>query len=697
MDTLVRHALMPADVQERKALERFDPYELRARGLDEPLMPYEFGRALFHLDQRRGFKSNRKTDSDEKETGQIKQGVSELDRRLGESGARTLGEFLYRRKRKKKPLRVRPGVGFYPARAMYEREFDVLWDAQAPHHPRLSGAAREDVRDALFFQRPLRPVDPGNCELDPEDARAPLALPLSQRFRMYQELNNLRIRSFGQSERRLGVEERDKLFASLQRQKTLSFGKMRKLLGAGSDIRFNLEDEKRKALNGDKTGTDLAAKDIFGPRWWDFDAARQDEIVEAILAAEDEDALALCAESDWGLDDVAAARLARVRLVQGYGRLGRRAMSKIVPLLASKTEEEVDPETGEIRDVPITYAEAGELAGYHHSDRRPDELREALPYYGEALRRYTAGGSDRAQDPDEKRFGKLANPTVHVGLNQLRKVVNAVTEAYGRPREIVVELARELKQGRQRRREVMQEQAANVRRNERIAKEIEALGELVSGENIRRYKLWEELGEVHDRRCVYTGEAISGRMIFTAEVDIDHILPFHRTLDDSMANRTLCLRRANRDKRDRTPHEAFGHDPQGYDYQAILRRAESPPRNKRWRFAPDAMERFEEKHDFIARQLTDTAYLARVAKQYLTHVCPANKVWVSPGRLTALLRGKWGLNDLLPDSNWGPIRRTRRTARTTATTRSTPSSSASPTVGFCSASRAPPRRPASGW
>ncbi len=228
MNALVRHGLMPPAPEKRKALERLDPYELRARGLDESLTPFEFGRALFHLDQRRGFKSNRKSDIDEKEVGKVRQAVTELQRRLAESGARTLGEFLYRRLRKGKTARARPGIGFYPSRAMYEAEFDALWATQAPHHPELTDAAREEIRETLFFQRPLKPVEPGNCELDPSDKRAPLALPLTQRFRMYQELNNLRLIMPDRTERRLTIEERDRLFTKLGCQKTLSFNAMRK-------------------------------------------------------------------------------------------------------------------------------------------------------------------------------------------------------------------------------------------------------------------------------------------------------------------------------------------------------------------------------------------------------------------------------------------------------------------------------------
>jgi len=38
-----------------------NPYEIRAKALDEKLTPSEFGRAMLHLGTRRGFLSNRKT------------------------------------------------------------------------------------------------------------------------------------------------------------------------------------------------------------------------------------------------------------------------------------------------------------------------------------------------------------------------------------------------------------------------------------------------------------------------------------------------------------------------------------------------------------------------------------------------------------------------------------------------------------
>ena len=72
IDALVESELMPSGNEDRCTVAQMDPYALRARGLDEKLKLYEFGRAIFHLNQRRGFKSNRKRDADDSETGAIK-------------------------------------------------------------------------------------------------------------------------------------------------------------------------------------------------------------------------------------------------------------------------------------------------------------------------------------------------------------------------------------------------------------------------------------------------------------------------------------------------------------------------------------------------------------------------------------------------------------------------------------------------
>ena len=53
--------------------------------------------------------------------------------------------------------------------------------------------------------------------------------------------------------------------------------------------------------------------------------------------------------------------------------------------------------------------------------------------------------------------------------------------------------------------------------------------------------------------------------------------------------------------------------------------------------------------DFTSRQLNDTRYISKEAKNYLSKIC--KNVMVSPGQATSNLRQKWGMNNILNDEN----------------------------------------------
>lgn len=651
MAALVRHGLMPNDEIQRKALEGLDPFELRARGLDEALTPHELGRAIFHLNQRRGFQSNRKTDpGDGDEAGKIRAAANKLTSAMEKAGARTLGEYLHGLHADGKPVRARlHGEGakaeydLYPQRDMIAAEFDALWQAQTTYHAALlTDQAQQDIADILLFQRALRPVRPGRCTFEPADERAPKALPAWQELRILQDLNHLTVSEAGQAARPLTLDERNTLAGALlqpPQNGKITFDRLRRLLKVPATVMFNLESEKRKHLDGDKTAAILSTKSRFTKAWHDIDRANQNAIVERLLIDQDEAAVVAWLTAEWGLDTEQATAVSRAALPDGHGMLGRTAIHKILPHLLTTV---------------MSYDKAVAAEYPSHSDFRDGEIFDRLPYYAKVLDRHVAFGTGEPDDPEEKRLGRLANPTVHIGLNQLRRVVNAIIRKHGAPDQIVIELARELKQGLEERRRVEREQAENQQKNDRRREQLHELGQADTGENRLRLRLWEELNpdEPHNRRCVYTGEQISIERLFSPEVEIEHLLPFSRSLDNSFTNKTVSLRRANRDKGQRAPYEAFGHNPTGYDWQAISERAANLTKGKRWRFAPDAMDRYENnERDFLDRHLTDTQYLSRLSREYLSKVCDPNKVWVTPGRLTALLRGKWGLNSLLSDHN----------------------------------------------
>jgi CRISPR-associated endonuclease Csn1 len=659
MSALIDLGFFPRDEAARKALDNFDPYELRAKGLDQRLRPEEFARAIFHLNQRRGFKSNRKTDKADNESGALKGAIKRMREGLAAENLRTVGEWLFKRHSERRPVRARyretrvqredgktrilKSYDLYIDRAMVEREFDLLWAKQAEYDPaRFVEAARLQLKGILFHQRPLRPVKPGRCTLIPDEERAPLALPTVQQFRVYQELNNLAILTSDAREQFLNLEQRNTLAKALNESSKRTFTQIARALKLGGSVKFNLEDSKRDHLKGNMTAAVLADDKRFGGSWHDFPLERQDEIVTALLQEEDESALIRWLMLEFGFDEERADRIANAPLPDGYGNLSRLALSKVLP---------------ELKRTVVTYDKAVVAAGFashsalSHGEQTGEVLLAELPYYGEPLQRHVGFGTGDPNDPPEKRFGRIANPTVHIGLNQLRKVVNALIKRYGNPSEIIVEVTRELKQSRERRIEIQREQAVRQVQNEKWKVELQPLlGREATANDLQRMKLWVELNikDATDRRCPYTGEQISLTRLFSNEVEIEHILPFSRTLDDSLNNKTVALRQANRDKGNRTPFDAFGQSTAGYDYAAILARASNMPKDKAKRFAADGYERWlREDKDFLARALTDTAYLSRVAREYLSLATAPNKVRAIPGRLTALLRGKFGLNDVL--------------------------------------------------
>lgn len=690
---LVQFGLMPEDASKRQSLSQLDPYELRLKGLDHRLEAHELGRALYHLVKRRGFQSSRKTKGDqENESGKINSAIARTREAIAAAGCQTLGEYLARQHAERKPVRARTGIDgeylFYSQRALVAEEFDALWAAQAPFHPDIcTSNAHDYLYDTLLFQRPLKPVEPGRCPFEPDQPRIPQCSPIFQRFRLLQDLNHLRIRQ-GNDERPLSLAERNVLLNLLSGDRSLvTFSKLGKAISLPRDAKFNFDskDGKRKGLVGDATAPIAAA---IGSEWRGLSDTQREALAMLIEMASDDEILRdalrkipgnldkirkiirsnnsperiapwLEAIAQWphALDEDQINKLVAVSLPEDYSSLSRKAIEKITARL------EVDV---------INYDKAVVSAGYQsHSDFYTGEIFDRLPYYGRVLTGYVSPHPRRHEvsfAPDdrkpsemysvEKYYGKIANPTVHVGLGQLRLIVNEAIRRWGPPQEIIVELAREFGMSGQRRRDLISEQSENQDRNERLNAELRKLGQRENRENRHRLLLWKEQGQndALDHYCVYSGQRLSLSQLFSSDVEIDHILPFSRSLDDSLSNKVLCSARANRNKRNQTPYEAFSHSPAGYGWEDIEARASRLPPNKAKRFNEGALEAFLGDRNFLDRHLTDTAYLSRVARQYLVAVCPPNKVWVATGRLTGMLRKAWGLNDILNPDGGGKNR-----------------------------------------
>lgn len=668
-EALLEAGLLPQDEAERnRVVDELDPYELRARALDEKLTPHEIGRALFHLAHRRGFKSNRKalfaeldrldprvrefvarpeTDDEEgreelskeekKEQSKTLKEIAELRQNIQNSGCRTLGEYLFRLNSGRAPHERVRARERRTDRAMYEEEFEAIWEAQQPHYPdMLTDGMRAKLFQAIFYQRPLRKpyvlrrvklpdgtealkLKPrstvGRCQFERHHRRADRALLLSQEFRIWQDLSHIEVLTDNQEGWRfLTLDERRKVAAALEGKEKLTWTQFRKVLGLTAEARINFEvDGGKKEFVGNIT--DVRLRRIVGDEWNTWPRERKDKLVEALLTIDDKAALVkhLLEHPMWRFDPRTAYRLSILQLPSGVMSLSARAMDRILFGPKQKGGGERIPGFGLMNGQ--NYHDACQAAGY----LRADQIEQAL--------------SEKLERPLPTR-----NPVVDHALHQVRKLVNAIIREYGRPDAATVEMARDMKLNREQRERILRENRENREQREWAIMKAKELGiEEPSADQI----LWLRLLKECNYTCPYTGKPITERSLLTGDFEIEHIIPYSRCLDDSYMNKTLCQTEFNRHtKRGKTPYELFSGDEQKYG--EVKLRIKDFPKPKRARF--EQIEVDTEK--FVARQLNDTRYICRATKDYLKQVIP--EVDVSRGGATAALRHVWGLNGMLP-------------------------------------------------
>ena len=660
------NGLFPLNKEEAAALKAMDPYRLRALALDHVLAPYELGRALFNLSCRRGFLSNRKSPPDEasatqkSETGEKvsqNQMIKNLQEEIHSSGCRTLGEWLYKKADTQGGKRFIPGrSSYYPSRQLYEDEFEAIRQKQS-EDDLFCDVDWDAIAREIFFQRPLRPQKRGVCEQLEGEVRTFKAMPSSHKKRILQEVANLRFVDAGK-EKPLSPEQFEKMVSLLEAKRKVPFKAIRKALALPDTATFNLErGGVRDDLKGNTTAVLLRKQEYFGSLWDHLTLEVQDKIVQTMIEADkDEDVLAALKEKE-----LASLTEKQRRAIAGeagsFLEGGTTALScKMQELLVAEMQAAHDAgeePLGEWEALERVKRKADKL-GVKFRDKGVAQC-DLLPYYAQALPEAVVGAQDATEDAggkpltDEQRWGKIANPTVHAALNQTRVVVNALIRRYGKPAQVAVELGRDLKASRDAKAARSKLIRDNQKRNDDINTKLRDVHNIQYPNRSDRvkYKLWEELAPAGEPRCcLYCGKAIAGAELFGPDIEVEHILPFGRTLCDAAWNKTVSHKRCNAVKGDKSPFEAFGSNPQGFSWDGIQARAASlRDYNKRSCFTPSAMQRFEKDSGFIARQLTDNAYIARIALRYLKAVCC--NVWSVNGGMTKLLRDKWNIDSIL--------------------------------------------------
>lgn len=616
-EALITAGLFPQEEQQLTELMQTDPYELRKKGLTHKLTLNEFGRALYSLSQRRGFKSNSKTDrKDQKATEGLIAEINQLQSEIETDGHTTLGEHFSEQLEAGNPVR-----GRHTLRAMYLREFELLWNTQARYYPdilteQLKTQLNNPVetegwihKGLIFGQRKMywKKSTIGKCELEPKEVRCEKSDRLAQQFRLYQEVNNLRLIEAG-TERCLSDEERETLLDYLSTGKERSFDQIRKKLELYQSTKFNLEAGDRKKLLGMPVDALLAHKDIFTRKWHQRLDQEKTDIVRFILDNDDDpDVIRDQALNHWGLDEEATHSLQKIDLTEGRANYSRKAIEKLLPFLKDGL-----PLTG-TKDTKNALHEAG----YLRPDQRKQTRTKQLPV------------------PLD-----IPNPIVKQALHELRKLVNTLIREYGTPDAIHIEMARSVSGSATQREQMSKKMRERERERDVAANYLRQEGFQVSRNHIDRYLLWKEQGE----HCAYCDKNFSPRMMFDpeSEIEIDHILPRSRSLDNSWMNKVVCCRQCNSDKGNQTPLEWLPSISQDR-YESILLSAARLPYPKHQRFSQE----LSGLDDFIERSLTDTGYIASEVRKYVSRL--DTDVICTKGQLTAIYRRYWELNNILHD------------------------------------------------
>lgn len=593
-----------------------DPYSLRVRALDGRIETSEVGRALYHISKRRGFLSNRKSGTSN-EDGKVLGGIKQIREELESNGHRTLGELLNTKEKKRK---------YFTHRTMSEDEFEKIWETQkAFHADLLTDKLKSEIRKAIFYQRPLRSQRGliGKCTFEPDKKRCDMARQEAQRLRYWQDINNIQLQDpTTLNWRPLTDEEKRKLAAELEIKKEFTYkdGKisgLRKLLKIQPDVRINLEANEKK-IYGNKTA--CAFRKALGKKWDEYNDEEQNRLIEELFRIDNELALKKRLKEFWRFDDEQIEKLEGVwhQLEDGYSRLSLKAIRKVLPLMME--------------------------------GRRYDEAVSSV--YGDHRRQFGNEGYQKLQLPPKD----LRNPIVFKALCEVRKVVNAIIREYGRPDEIKIEMARDLKLTALQKERLQKQQNENKKANEFAEKFYREHFNLEnpSSTDKLKYRLWKESGE----RCPYTGKPIPAQALLDdGLVDIEHIIPYSRCFDDSYMNKTICDAKFNRErKKNQAPGEIFDRNSQ--EFFELIERVKDLPNGKRRKFelSREDLQKADSGGEWVGRMLSDTRYICREVRGYLRQLYPYSPdegkyVQVVAGGATANLRHVWHANAILSDGD----------------------------------------------
>ena len=645
-------------------LGKLELWGLRAKATFEQISLVELGRVLCHINQKRGYRTA-KSDFGDKKLGAHVQQVVDRYREIKEQGV-TVGQFMYNALCADDAFRCKECT--YP-RIAYVEEYDAIMACQKAFYPDvLTDECIAHIRDYIIFhQRPLKSCKHlvGRCELERCDVVvddsgrvrnqgpkvAPRSSPLFQACKIWESINNLNIHNRVNDTLHISLEQKQKIYDYMRVNEKLGAKELAKLLGVKHTEWF-CGKAAGKGLQGDTTyfaikkalGNNPKATELLRFELQVVDGAKVNtetgevtKVIDALFEHEplyqlwhtlysisDIEELHRILKIKFGVDDDAVVEaLCQIDFVKaGYSNKSSRAMRKILPYLQEGMQ----------------YYDAKIAAGYDDTSltKAQNEAREL---------------SERLL-PIQK--NELRQPVVEKVLNQLVNLVNALMCEYGRFDEIRVELARELKQSREERESATREITKNQKVNEAIAKRIsDKYGLTPTRSRIQKYKMCEETSET----CIYCGKPVGVKeFLLGFGVEVEHIIPRSVLFDDSFSNKACSCRACNKEKNNRTAYDYMSSKGEG-ELAAYIDRVNNLAESKRisnTKRKKLLMKAQDIPSDFIDRQLRESQYIAKKAKEMLLSIC--HNVYATSGSITDFVRHIWGWDEVLHTLNFNRYR-----------------------------------------
>jgi CRISPR-associated endonuclease Csn1 len=653
---LIDLAILPTE--EYFKLNALELYGLRNKAVNEQITLQELGRIFLHLNQKRGYKSSLKEENAaNKKEGEYVAAVKGRFNIIKDRGI-TVGQYFYEGLQSDIHYRIKEQI--FPREA-YINEFDVIWNNQKQYYKeQLTDDNFNKVRnEIIFYQRPLKSQKGlvSICEFEGKIRKnkegklvfvgpkvAPRSSPLFQITKIWESINIIKLKGKRGQEYEITLAQKNELFNYLDNNEKLSEAELFKILKLNKEDGYAGNSMTKNGIKGNETKAAINkiikglpnAKNLLkfelieNTKYVDFSTGEETErlMIDAsfekeplyqlwhcIYSISNDNDLIKALETKFNIPNEEAKQLAKLDFTkQGFSGKSAKVIRKTLPFLQS----------GFMYNYAMLYAGFNHSNSLSKAENEARTLLEKLP---------------------QLQKNSLRQPVVEKILNQMINVVNAIITTYGKPDEIRVELARELKSSKDERNTADKNNRAREIDNKKIAERLENdYGVKANKRNIDKYKMYMEL----DGISLYTGKRVElAAFLRGNQVDVEHILPKSRIFDDSLQNKTICEQQENRNKGNMTAYD-YMQTKSKSEFNDYIERVEGLfklrkiSKAKRDKLLTPAAKIPD---DFIERQLRQTQYIAKKSTELLKDVC--YNVWATSGQVTDYLRHQWGWDEVL--------------------------------------------------